>query len=141
MFKKARLLYQILVSTGMLTVLGTFVLFLFIAGYVVLLLEPNINNISDAVWYLFASFTTIGYGDFVAVTKLGRIVTIVVSLYGILLVAYIPAVIVNYTTEFAKRKRGETMTELYDKLQKLPELSKEELVEISNKIKKRRYKL
>lgn len=141
MFKKLKLLFQILRTTGMLAVVETFLVFLFIAGYLVIILEPNINNISDSVWYLFASFTTIGYGDFVAVTDLGRIVTIVVSLYGILVVAFIPAIIINYSTEFNKRKSCETMTELHDKLEKLPELSKEELQEISEKFKKNRYKL
>lgn len=139
--KKLRLLYRILNITGMMAIIKGFLVFLLIATFAIKILEPGINNYNDALWYLFASFTTIGYGDFVAVTLLGRIVTIVVSLYGILIVAFIPAVIISYVTEFNKSKYKETTMQFMDKLERLPSLSKEELKEISDNVKKSRFKI
>ena len=61
--------------------------------------EPNITTFPDALWYCFAVVTTIGFGDFVAVTLIGRILTVVLGLYGIVVVAIITSIIVNFYNE------------------------------------------
>lgn len=139
--KKLRLLYKIFKLSGLMTAIKGFIVFLLISTFAIKIFEPGINSYCDALWYLFASFTTIGYGDFVAVTLLGRICTVVVSLYGIVIVAIIPAVIISYLSEFKKAKYRETTMKFLDKLERLPTLSKEELEEISQEVKKRKFKL
>ncbi len=135
--KRLKLLYSILKVTGMVAAINGFLVFLAASTFVIKFFEPGIESYGDALWYLFASFTTIGYGDFVAVTLLGRIVTVVVSLYGILIVAFVPAVIISYVSEYKKARRGEFTLELLDKLERLPSLSKEELEQISKMAKNR----
>lgn len=77
----------------------------FALGYVAVLLlvafgvwqvEPDITTFSDGLWYCFAASTTIGFGDIVAVTAAGRILTVILVLYGIFVIALIPGVVVNY---------------------------------------------
>ncbi len=139
--KKIRILYRVLKITGMLAAISGFLLFLVIATFAIVTVEPNITTIEDAMWYLFASFTTIGYGDFTAVTLIGRIITVIVSLYGMLIVAFIPAVVISYFAEFNGQKKDGTVMQFMDKLEHLSSLSKEELEEISNSVKKERFKL
>lgn len=139
--KKIKLLYRILKISGLITAIKGFVVFLLISTIVIKIFEPEFDTYGNALWYLFASFTTIGYGDFVAITLLGRLLTVIVSLYGILIVAFIPAVIISYLSEFKKAKYDETTMSFLDKLERLPSLSKEELEEISQSIKKRRFKI
>ena len=90
----------------------------------------------DGLWYTFVACTTIGFGDFVAVTLLGRILTVYIALNEILLVAILPGVVVSYYLEVIHRREKESVTMFLDKLEHLPELSQEELKEISEKIKK-----
>ena len=104
-------------------------------------IEPEINNFGDGIWYCFVAFTTIGFGDIVVKTLVGRIITILVSIYGILIIALITGVIVNYYQEFIKIKEKGTIESFMDKLERLPELSKKELEEISQKVKERKYKI
>jgi len=62
-------------------------------------LEPGISSFGDALWYCFAIVTTIGFGDFAAVTLPGRAISVVLGLYGIIVVALITSIIVNFYNE------------------------------------------
>ena len=81
-------------------------------------------------------FSTIGFGDIVATTVIGKIITVILSLYGILVTAMITGTIVSYYTEYLNNKQGDTISIFLEKLQNLPKLSKEELEDISENIKK-----
>ena len=61
--------------------------------------DPGIPSFGDALWYCFAIVTTIGFGDFAAATLPGRVISVVLGLYGIIVVALIPSIIVNFYNE------------------------------------------
>ena len=53
----------------------------------------------DALWYCFAIVTTIGFGDIAATGVIGRILSVILGLYGIVVVAVITSIIVNFYNE------------------------------------------
>jgi len=61
--------------------------------------DSGIPSFEDALWYCFAIVTTIGFGDFSAVTLPGRIISVVLGLYGIIVVALVTSIIVNFYNE------------------------------------------
>ena len=61
--------------------------------------EEGIPTFSDALWYCFAIVTTIGFGDFTAATLPGRAISIILGCYGIIVVALITSIIVNFYGE------------------------------------------
>lgn len=69
---------------------------MFIFAFILMLIEPNIDTFGDALWYTFAVVTTTGFGDVVVVTFLGRLLSVVLGLFGIFTVAIITSVVVNY---------------------------------------------
>ena len=70
--------------------------------------EPSIKNFADGLWYSFMLVTTIGLGDFYAVTHVGRLISVVVSVCGIVVVALITSVLVNlYNENKAKQQEKE----------------------------------
>lgn len=117
-----------------------YVLLLFLVAVAVWLAEPSITTLADSLWYCFAASTTIGFGDFVAVTWGGRILTVLLALYGIFVVALVPGVMVNYFIEFNKIRYNESLVLFMDQLEHLDTLSKEELREISAKVRNFRRK-
>lgn len=139
--KKLRILHNIMRTTHLYETLIGFLLYYFLTALIIWLVEPEIGNFGDSLWFCFAACTTVGFGDVVATSTLARILTVILTLYGILVVAFIPGVIVSYVTEFYKAKSNESLTVFLDKLENLENLSKEELKEISTQVKSRRNKL
>lgn len=134
--KRIRRTIMILKRTGTLNMLVSFIVFYCAASVAMWLFEPNVTTIGDGFWYCFVACTTIGFGDIVALTRLGRIITVLVSVYGIVVTAMIPGVVVSYYMEFLKIKEKETVSLFLEKLEHLNELSGDELTELSDRIRK-----
>lgn len=134
--KKYRLLWFIVRRTHTDKLLYAFLVNLFVVALFITMAEPQITHYGDGLWYTFVACTTIGFGDFAAVTLIGRILTVYMAVNEILLVAIIPGVVVSYYLEVIHRRERESLTVFLDKLEHLPELSEEELREISNRVKK-----
>lgn len=113
-----------------------YLILLFSISLVIWIIEPDINTIFDSLWYCFSVLTTIGFGDFIAVTLLGRILSVVLSIYSILMIAVIPGVITSFYLENIKIRANESLEKFLYDLERLPELSKEELADLSERAKK-----
>lgn len=139
--KKLHLLWNVLRTINAHIILGSYFIFLLFAAAIIQFLEPNIISYGDAVWYCFAIFSTCGFGDFYAVTLAGRIISVFLGLYSLLVVALITGICVTYYMEFNNLKTNETVCKFLDQLEHLQDLSHEELEDLSDKVKERHYKL
>ena len=96
------------------TMLG--LLTLAVASSIVLpAVDPAFNDFTDGLWYSFVVITTIGFGDIVATTIFGKIITIFLGLYGLIVVAVITSIIVNFYSETTRQnddKKEETTEEI-----------------------------
>lgn len=95
-FKKSK---ESLVAVGTLAVA-----YIIISALVIFNVEPDsFNNFFDAIYWATVSLTTVGYGDIYPITTIGRIVTMVSSVFGIAIVA-LPAGIITagYMSEIEK---------------------------------------
>ena len=82
-------LVYLFVASGLAIIIGTFLMYN---------LESRAENtqmktLLDALWWCIATVTTVGYGDVVPVTSLGRIMAIIYMFFGITLIAVLLAVI------------------------------------------------
>lgn len=98
--------------------------------------EPYVGSYGDAMWYVFVSCTTIGYGDYIAITPVGRIITVVLTIYEMILMALLSGVIVSHYLEVVHRREKYTATIFLEKLKHLKELDDEELEELQERVKK-----
>ena len=71
-------------------------------SWVLVYMDPNFSSYTDALWYCFAVVTTIGFGDMTAASTVGRILSVVLGMYGIIVVALVTSVIVNFYGEMKK---------------------------------------
>ena len=133
--KRVRFLWVIIKRTHAEHLVYSLLVSVFVSALILCLVEPDINRYGDALWYKFVSIFTIGFGDFAAVTVIGRIVTIVVTLQALLVLAIIPGIVTSYYIDVVKENRKESVTLFMDKLERLPDLSREELEEISERVR------
>ena len=85
--KKLKLLWMILKRTKATQILSGYIVFLFVSAAIIQLVEPDINHYGDALWYCYAVLSTAGFGDIVAITFIGKLVSVLVTLYTIFVVA------------------------------------------------------
>ena len=57
------------------------------------------TSIPSALWYCFSIVTTIGFGDVTATTALGRVLSVMLGVYGLIVVALLTSIIVNFYNE------------------------------------------
>ena len=108
---------QIIKKTYTIEILYGLIVLIVATALVLTIMEDNMT-IGDALWYCFAIVTTIGFGDFAATTIVGRILSVILGIYGIIVVALITSIIVNFYTE-TKHDRGDE--ELKEEINKLEE--------------------
>lgn len=135
MMKRFRRFVSVLKHTGAIYIFWSYLAVVCIAAILLTFLEPNILRFADGLWYCFIASTTVGFGDIVATTLIGRIITVVVVLYGIVTASMVPGVALTYYLEYVKAKEKETTSLFLEKLENLPNLSHEELEQLSKKIK------
>ena len=126
---------HLLNHTGTIKVFFAYLIVLCIGAVITWIFEPQVQSLWDGFWFCFVASTTIGFGDITAVTVIGRLAVIFVTLCGILTVAMVPGVVVAYYTEFLRRREEDTVSTFLEKLERLPELNREELQEISDRVK------
>ena len=82
-----------------------------VSALVVFNVEPDsFSNFFDAVYWATVSLTTVGYGDIYPVTTIGRIITMLSSIFGIAIVA-LPAGIITagYMNELRKENNSDIL--------------------------------
>ena len=106
---KLNILLNIIRETYVLEILLGLLLMIIACSSIMSTLEPNMENYGDALWYCFALVTTIGFGDISATTLVGRVLSVFLGIYGIVVVALITSVIVNFYGEM-KRNHADDQT-------------------------------
>jgi voltage-gated potassium channel len=98
------------IASGLVILVGTIVM------YNIESQVPNskIKSLLDALWWCVSAVTTVGYGDIVPVSVIGRIVAIFYMFFGISMIAILLSVITTtfYKKRFEKEEREKREHEL-----------------------------
>jgi voltage-gated potassium channel len=61
--------------------------------------DTQMSTFGDSIWWACVTLFTVGYGDIVPVTSLGRIYSVMLMIGGILIIGVASATIVSYLNE------------------------------------------
>ena len=100
-------LRKIIRKTYAMEIIMVLLLLICAFSYVFEYTEPAMPSFTDGLWYCFAIVTTIGFGDITAVSLIGRILSVILGIYGIIVVALITSIIVNFYGEVKKEPDDE----------------------------------
>ena len=101
------------------------IIFIVIVTILVWVFDSNITDFRSAIWYIFASMTSTGYGDIVPVTVTGRFIGIITMVGGIILFSIITAGISSvYVSRLNKDDRDKFESKIEDLTFQVQELNK-----------------
>ena len=100
--------------------------------------EPTTLTFGDGLWFSFETVSTIGFGDIPAETPVARAITVVLSVISIFYIAMLTGVAVNYCNTLIKMRQKDTMARFMDDLEHLEELDRDELADLSRRVREYR---
>ena len=77
--------------------------------------NPNINTIFDALYWSLVTISTVGYGDISPVSDFGRVISMVIILFGIAMLSFATSVIVSAFSEKLNELKEERVVEEVNK--------------------------
>jgi voltage-gated potassium channel len=83
--EKTRLIYGLAIYL-LVIIVGATLFFSIESG-----VNPNVGAPDDALWFMIVTITTVGYGDVVPYTGLGRIIAVVAMISAILFASLVTA--------------------------------------------------
>src|SRR3954462_10711195 len=112
----------VLESGPLLSVLVIFLMVLFLASVAVYFLERDVQpatfgSVPAALWWAAVTLTTVGYGDVVPITPLGRLIVAVVMICGLGVFGLWTGIL---ATGFATETRRDNFLKTWDSVSKVP---------------------
>ena len=109
-------------SGPLLSVLVIFLMVLFLAAVAVYFLERDVQpatfgSVPAALWWAIATLTTVGYGDVVPITPLGRLVAALVMICGLGVFGLWTGIL---ATGFAAETRRDNFLKTWESVSKVP---------------------
>ena len=100
-FSKIQLghLLKIIRKTYTIEILFGMIILVVACSFYFSMMEENIKTFGDGIWFSFSLITTIGLGDITVLAPFSRFLAIILGLYGLIFVASITSVIVNFYNE------------------------------------------
>ena len=104
-FSRVRLdiLKEIIRKTYAVEIIAGLLVMMIAFSNVLTFTDSAFSSFWDALWYCFAIVTTIGFGDLTPTTDTGRVLSVILGVYGIVVVALITSIIVNFYGELKKK--------------------------------------
>ncbi|WP_239254657.1 potassium channel family protein [Listeria ilorinensis] len=121
-------LFTFLRTNGLNRFLLIFVLLVIIIPVPMVFLEPSIKDYPDALWWAIVTATTVGYGDIVPVTPLGRILASIMMLFGIGFIGMVTSTLMSYFSAKPKTMQSsEKIAKITKAIEDVPELNNQEI--------------
>lgn len=127
-FLKETYLDEILGISAMIIISFTLALYMF---------DPSMNSLFDSLWFVVSTLTTVGYGDIMPDSMIGKVISLVLLIGGVLIFSAITAAMASY---FNKKLLNEGSDELKAIKEKL-DSNEKELQELKEEISKLNKKL
>ena len=95
------------------------------------------NSLFDSLWFVVSSLTTVGYGDVLPDSVIGKVISLILLIVGVLIFSAITAALASYFNKKLLNEGTEELKTIKDKLdsneKELKEL-KEEIALLNKKL-------
>lgn len=129
--------YTLLKTNGLERLLVFAAVLIFLVPIPMILIEPQIVNYNDAIWWAIVTVTTVGYGDIYPETGIGRFFAVILMFVGIGIIGTFTSAISAY---FASRKpvaEEDPILDIVNSIKKIEKLTAEDHQLIQSYLKKK----
>lgn len=78
-------------STYLDKIIAIFIVVVLGSSYTLYYFDPSINSLYDGLWYVFQTITTVGYGDLIPQSPIGKLISLSLLIVGVLLFSVLTA--------------------------------------------------
>lgn len=111
-------------------ILGIFLVIIVSFTLGLYLFDPSMNSLFDSLWFVVTTLTTVGYGDVLPNSLIGKVISLVLLIVGVLIFSAITGAMASY---FNKKLLNEGSNELKIIQEKL-DINEKELNELKEEI-------
>lgn len=104
---KLRGILNIMRKTYAFEILYGLLILILASAFFFFIMEESVKTYGDGLWFAFAVVTTIGFGDISVTDPMSRILAVILGMYGIVTVAVLTSIIVNYYNESKQQPSNE----------------------------------
>lgn len=108
--EKSKLFYGVVLFMVILFLCST------IFYYVEIGVNPGVTSFEDSIWYVLGTITTIGYGDIIPLTSIGRLTGVISMISAIGITSLITAATTSTLVESLRQERQELRSKSMEKI-------------------------
>ncbi|GAE28605.1 potassium voltage-gated channel subfamily KQT [Halalkalibacter wakoensis JCM 9140] len=135
--------FDIVRTNGLHKVITCTAILIFVSAIPIKTIEPSMESYADALWWSIVTATTVGYGDISPETNIGRVIALILMIFGIGLIGMITGSIATYFLSGQQKEHG-AIEFIKSELSRYEELSEEEferLLVLMNQLRKEKKKI
>ena len=102
-------------------ILGITLLVILVSTLAIYLFDPSINNLIDSLWFVLSTITTVGYGDVLPNSDIGRIIGLIILTFGVFIFSAVTGAMASYFTRKVFSMDNFNITENDDNIKILKE--------------------
>jgi voltage-gated potassium channel len=122
----AKPFFDILKTNGLHKVISFTLILIFVSSIPIHFFETSIETYQDALWWSIVTATTVGYGDLSPETGIGRVIAIILMMFGIGLIGMITGSIATYFLS-GNKEEDPSIEFIKKELDRLDRLTQDEL--------------
>lgn len=122
---KINVINKVIKKSMVYEIILALLIFVILCSIYFTVVEPNMTSYVDSLWYSFAVITTIGFGDVYVTTTLGRILSVILGIGGIVVVALFTSIIVNFYNEMNHKRDYKKVEKIEKEVEQIEEEEKE----------------
>ena len=124
---KINVVNEVIKKSMVYEIILALLIFVILCSIYFTIVEPNMTSYVDSLWYCFTVITTIGFGDVYVTTTLGRILSVILGIWGIAVVALFTSIIVNFYNEMNYRREYKKVEKIEKEVERIEDEEKEKL--------------
>lgn len=129
--------YALLKTNGLERLLVFAAVLIFLVPIPMIMIEPQIVNYNDAIWWAIVTITTVGYGDIYPETGVGRFFAVILMFVGIGIIGTFTSAISAFFASRRQPSEDDHILNIVNSIKKIDKLTAEDHQLIQSYLKKK----